>query len=208
MSESARSVRPELTMREAAAACEVSFSTIRRKREAGAFPAARRHERRGWMIPVGDLLAAGLRVNPPAPPEQSGQPRGPGPGAVGEPAAPEGGRAEFAELVRLAQELGAARAEVRHLREANALQRAHLDDARMMLRALTSATPDAGEAERAQVPAQGAPVERGVERVSGPAEKPGEVDSEVRKRRGDTPGRQDREQQPGGRRRRWWPHRT
>ncbi|MFG3399170.1 helix-turn-helix domain-containing protein [Streptomyces parvus] len=60
--------RPMLTQREAAAACGVSRTTIRRRREAGDLPGAVQDEARGWLIPVGDLLAAGLRLNAPAGP--------------------------------------------------------------------------------------------------------------------------------------------
>ncbi|XQE90424.1 helix-turn-helix domain-containing protein [Streptomyces microflavus] len=54
--------RPMLTQREAATACGVSRSTIRR-REAGDLPGAVSDETRGWLIPVDDLLAAGFRLN-------------------------------------------------------------------------------------------------------------------------------------------------
>ncbi|MFJ9703514.1 helix-turn-helix domain-containing protein [Streptomyces fradiae] len=61
--------RPLLTQREAAAACGVSRTTIRRRREEGAFPNAVQEGRRGWVIPVEDLLAAGFRLHAPAPPD-------------------------------------------------------------------------------------------------------------------------------------------
>ncbi|MDJ0347156.1 helix-turn-helix domain-containing protein [Streptomyces sp. H10-C2] len=61
--------RPRLTQREAAAACGVHLSTIRRYREAGRLPHAQRDPSRGWLIPVEDLLAVGLRLHAPAPPE-------------------------------------------------------------------------------------------------------------------------------------------
>lgn len=44
--------RPVLTQREAAAACGVSRSTIRRRREAGDLTGAVSDETRGWLIPV------------------------------------------------------------------------------------------------------------------------------------------------------------
>ncbi|WP_434600714.1 helix-turn-helix transcriptional regulator [Streptomyces sp. A5-4] len=62
--------RPTLTQREAAA-CGVSRTTIRRRREAGDLPGALQDPQRGWVIPVDDLLAAGFRLNTPAPPEAS-----------------------------------------------------------------------------------------------------------------------------------------
>ncbi|MFD3820293.1 helix-turn-helix transcriptional regulator [Streptomyces rubiginosohelvolus] len=61
-------VRPMLNQREAAAACGVSRTTIRRRREAGDLPGAVQDPVRGWLIPVPDLLAAGFRLNAPAGP--------------------------------------------------------------------------------------------------------------------------------------------
>ncbi|GLV88015.1 hypothetical protein Slala03_77040 [Streptomyces lavendulae subsp. lavendulae] len=62
--------RPILTQREAAAACGVSRSTIRRRREAGDLPGCVEDPARGWMIPVDALLAAGFRLNAPSPAEE------------------------------------------------------------------------------------------------------------------------------------------
>jgi hypothetical protein len=62
--------RPLLTQREAAAACGVSRTTIRRRREAGELPGAVLDNERGWLIPVEDLLAAGFRLHAPTPPDQ------------------------------------------------------------------------------------------------------------------------------------------
>lgn len=64
--------RPVFTLREASKRCGVSFSTIRRRREDGAFPNAYKTPDGQWVIPVEDLLAAGLK--PTAEPAQ-GQPR-------------------------------------------------------------------------------------------------------------------------------------
>ncbi|MFJ2203321.1 helix-turn-helix transcriptional regulator [Streptomyces violaceusniger] len=66
--------RPMLTQRQAAAACGVSRSTIRRRREAGDLPHAVQDEHRGWLIPVEDLLAAGFRLHAPAPPDPDPSP--------------------------------------------------------------------------------------------------------------------------------------
>ncbi|MGW7231143.1 helix-turn-helix transcriptional regulator [Streptomyces cyaneofuscatus] len=65
-----------LTQREAAAACGVSRSTIRRRREAGDLPGAVSDETRGWLIPVGDLLAAGFRLDTPASPDATAERNG------------------------------------------------------------------------------------------------------------------------------------
>lgn len=53
--------RPVFTLREASKRCGVSFSTIRRRREDGAFPNAYKTLDGQWMVPVEDLLAAGLK---------------------------------------------------------------------------------------------------------------------------------------------------
>ncbi|MFD3923905.1 helix-turn-helix transcriptional regulator [Streptomyces sp. NPDC058595] len=65
------STRPMLTQREAAAACGVSRTTIRRRREAGDLPNSVQDEVRGWLIPVDDLLAAGLRLHAPSDPDKA-----------------------------------------------------------------------------------------------------------------------------------------
>ncbi|MEU8883851.1 hypothetical protein [Streptomyces hydrogenans] len=43
----------------------------RRRREAGDLPGCVWDEERGWLIPVDALLAAGFRLNAPAPPEDA-----------------------------------------------------------------------------------------------------------------------------------------
>ncbi|MFC8494158.1 helix-turn-helix transcriptional regulator [Streptomyces sp. NPDC057235] len=63
--------RPLLTQREASAACGVSHSTIHRRREAGELPGCVQDEEHDWLIPVEALLAAGFRLNAPAPPEDA-----------------------------------------------------------------------------------------------------------------------------------------
>lgn len=126
--------RPRLTLREAAAACGVSLSTIRRYHEQQhRFPNAELTSR-GWLIPVTDLLAAGLRVNAPAPPPVSEA------SEAGEPASEQLAQA-LAELARerTRRELAEQRAEL--------LER-HLGDVQTLMRALTAAPPS--EAERVQ----------------------------------------------------------
>ncbi|MFJ2590859.1 helix-turn-helix domain-containing protein [Streptomyces sp. NPDC087538] len=68
--------RPMLTQREAATACGVSRTTIRR-REDGDLPGAVQDPKRGWLIPIDDLLAAGLRPHAPAPPDAPATQAGP-----------------------------------------------------------------------------------------------------------------------------------
>nr|WP_176451388.1 hypothetical protein [Rhodococcus rhodochrous] len=52
---------PKLTIKEAVDATQTSESTIKRRLRAGAFPNAAQTADGRWMIPLGDLSAAGLR---------------------------------------------------------------------------------------------------------------------------------------------------
>ncbi|MFI1452103.1 helix-turn-helix transcriptional regulator [Streptomyces virginiae] len=140
--------RPMLTQREAAAACGVSRTTIRRRREAGELPHAVQDPERGWMVPVDDLLAAGFRLNAPAPADQAAP-------APADPAAPSDDagrdaavlRAELARLnaehalalaeARFGQKL--AEAEAEHLRRELAARGEHIADLQRAMGALTSA---------------------------------------------------------------------
>jgi len=60
----------ELTLSEAAQRAGVSRSTIRRLRERGQFPGARKADGAGWLVTVGDLRRAGLTVLTPEQAEQ------------------------------------------------------------------------------------------------------------------------------------------
>lgn len=63
--------RPALTLSEAAAACGTHRNTIRRRLDHDQFPNAFREHGDGvWRVPVGDLLAAGLTLHRPSPPDQ------------------------------------------------------------------------------------------------------------------------------------------
>lgn len=57
--------RPAWTISRAANECAVSRDTIKRRRAAGAFPNAFQNSQRQWVIPVSDLIAAGLRPGTP-----------------------------------------------------------------------------------------------------------------------------------------------
>lgn len=57
------------TLTEAAQQCSVSRSTIRRYRESGKFPNAEKLNGQ-WVIPVSDLIAAGLNPGRPSPPDE------------------------------------------------------------------------------------------------------------------------------------------
>lgn len=52
---------PMLTVKEAVGATQTSESTVKRRLRAGAFPNAVQTADGKWMIPLGDLSAAGLR---------------------------------------------------------------------------------------------------------------------------------------------------
>ncbi|MFE6632588.1 helix-turn-helix domain-containing protein [Streptomyces rochei] len=190
--------RPLLTQREAAAACGVSRTTIRRRREAGELPGAVLDDDRGWLIPVEDLLAAGFRLNAPAPPDEKKAVGDPAPATTPQDAAPDESAAALrAELERLrhehalalADERGArqlAEAEARHLQARLDERGAHIEDLQRALAALTPA-PD-----RAAIPRPAHPSPAPAASSSGPA--PGEA--------GEAEYASD-----SGRRRRWWSRR-
>ncbi|MBQ0975711.1 helix-turn-helix domain-containing protein [Streptomyces griseoincarnatus] len=144
-----------LTQREAAAACGVSRTTIRRRREAGELPGSVLDDERGWLIPVDDLLAAGFRLHAPAPPDKAG------PEEATAGAGQTDGQSEAAELraelerlrheheLQLTEEKHAralAEAEARHLKERPAERAGHIADLQRALAALTPAP------ERAAIP--------------------------------------------------------
>lgn len=60
-----------LTITEAAAACRVHRVTMQRKVREGLFPNAEKDAAGRWLIPVGDLEAAGLEPNRPQRPEDA-----------------------------------------------------------------------------------------------------------------------------------------
>ncbi|MFD7868115.1 helix-turn-helix transcriptional regulator [Streptomyces sp. NPDC059783] len=146
------STRPMLTQREAAAACGVSRTTIRRRREDGGLPNAVQDEKRGWLIPVEDLLAAGFRLNAPAGPDDA---------PAASPAGEGGHHQEPGDVAALRAELDLARerhahalaladaehgrqlaeAEAGRLRAQLAAQAEHIGDLRQALAALSPA-PD------------------------------------------------------------------
>ncbi|MFH9090947.1 helix-turn-helix domain-containing protein [Streptomyces sp. NPDC017673] len=187
--------RPLLTQREAAAACGVSRTTIRRRREAGELPGSVLDEERGWLIPVEDLLAAGFRLNAPAPPDDQAAP------GAEETAADSRGQAGAAELraeldrlrheheLQLAEERNAralAETEVRHLRERLAERADHIADLQQALKALTAAP------ERAAIPQPSPPA----------APPPAPVTA------ASTPPTNSQHQEQEQERRRWWSRRS
>ncbi|MEO3977796.1 hypothetical protein [Streptomyces sp. CAU 1734] len=127
--------RSLLSQREAAAACAVSLSTIRRRRENGGFPGARQDPVRGWLIPAEELPAMGAPLNTPAPAVEPSGTEG-----AGDRTAPTGPDASPPDIGRLRRELAdalsqrrLAEAEVRVLSARIAAQREHLEDLRRLL---------------------------------------------------------------------------
>lgn len=145
------STRPMLTQREAATACGVSRTTIRRRREAGDLPNSVQDEVRGWLIPVDDLLAAGLRLHAPAEPDKTAPPAPAGKGAdavdqehdaIALRAELENLRHEHALAVAEAEHgRQLAEAEAEHLRAQLAARADHIADLQRTLKALMP-TPD------------------------------------------------------------------
>lgn len=68
----------KLTLTQAADACGVSRSTIKRKHKSGEFPNASQSADGVWAIPIPDLFAAGLNPGRPSPPDNTTQVSGPG----------------------------------------------------------------------------------------------------------------------------------
>ncbi|MER5747168.1 helix-turn-helix domain-containing protein [Streptomyces sp. NPDC002225] len=137
--------RPMLNQREAATACGVSRSTIRRRREAGLLPGSVEDPQRGWLIPVEALLAAGFTLNAPAPPDAAppatGFPDGSGAGSVAELLKElEHLRQQHAlELAEARHGQALAESEAVHLRAQLAARAEHIGDLQRALQALMPA---------------------------------------------------------------------
>ncbi|MFJ6444911.1 helix-turn-helix transcriptional regulator [Streptomyces sp. NPDC091649] len=190
--------RPMLNQREAAAACGVSRTTIRRRREAGDLPGAVQDPARGWLIPVPDLLAAGFRLNAPAGPDTP----------AADSSAEHGGnyRQEHgdvqgdvaglrAELERMRHEHALAVAEAEHGRRLAEVEAGHLREQlgvrAEQLAAQTAHIADLQQTVRALMPAPERP-------ELGPAV-PGQAQSGLHP----APERQEPEA-AGGEQSRWW----
>lgn len=118
--------RPFLSITEAAEAAGKSRRSIGRMLDSGRLDGAKRDEAGTWRIPVDALLAAGLSLHAPSPPDDVPAPQETAPA----PDALNALRVELADWRR--------RAEVA---EAIAAERADaLSDARLALRALTTGT--------------------------------------------------------------------
>lgn len=157
--------RPMLSLREAASACGVSRTTIRRRREAGDLPNAVQDPRRGWVIPVEDLLAAGFRLNAPAPAEDGAEApvSAAGRGVVPADGGGQGAAALRAELARIRAEhelalahaeygQKLAEAEAKHLRVQLAERGERIADLQRAVAALAPA-PERGVLAPASPPA-------------------------------------------------------
>lgn len=179
------SSRPMLTQREAATACGVSRTTIRRRREAGDLPGAVQDSARGWLIPVEDLLAAGFRLNAPSPPDEE---------------APAG---DASRVVDGQEDMASLRAELEQARHEHVLAVAEAEHRRLLAVAeaehLRRQLADRGEhiadlqrALKALMPAPERPV------LAQPSV-PGQVQP-----KGGSAEALEEEPASGGERRRWW----
>ncbi|WP_371793781.1 hypothetical protein OG285_38485 [Streptomyces sp. NBC_01471] len=182
------SERPMLNQREAATACGVSRTTIRRRREAGDLPGAVQDPVRGWLVPVDDLLAAGFRLNAPAPPENTTA------APAGENGDVDGGQAQGADALR---------AELERVRHEHALAIAHAEYAKRLAEARV-------EHLRAQLAERGARIEdlqRAVAALGPPPERPvlqPSVPEQSHASPAPPPVPEESGPAAGERRRRWW----
>ncbi|MGW3503019.1 helix-turn-helix transcriptional regulator [Streptomyces globisporus] len=191
--------RPMLTQREAAAACGVSRTTIRRRREAGDLPGAVQDPARGWLIPVPDLLAAGFRLNAPAGPDT---PAADSPAEHGGNHRQEHGGDQSdvarlrAELERLRHDHALAVAEAEHGRRLAELEAGHLREQlgvrAEQLAAQAAHISDLQQTVRALMPAPERP-------ELGPA-----VPGQTQSGRHPDPSPEEQEREPAGGERRWW----
>ncbi|GGZ30316.1 hypothetical protein GCM10010327_70620 [Streptomyces nitrosporeus] len=175
------------TQREAATTCGASRTTIRRHREAGNLPRAVQDQARGWLIPVEDLLATGLRLNAPADPDMpAADSVAAGTGEHQEHG--HGDDGDMDELERIRQEHTLAVAAERHGRE---LAEAETKYLREQLRARGKHIADLPPALRTPTPAPA--------RTELPSSVPGQAG-------GGRPGRAPKPQKTetaGGEQRRW-----
>lgn len=95
-----------LTIQQAATACSVDPTTVKRRLNRGQFPTAYKDSGGRWMIPTADLLAAGLHLQAPGATPQTNPP----PPPQGAPAQPLGDVEGIREALAAA-ELRAAIAE-------------------------------------------------------------------------------------------------
>ncbi|MFI2620547.1 helix-turn-helix domain-containing protein [Streptomyces sp. NPDC018584] len=181
--------RPLLTQREAAAACGVSRTTIRRRREAGELPGSVQDEKGGWLIPVESLLAAGFRLNAPSPPEETRE---------RDQALPVADRRSASDEAALRAELEKLRAEHTEALTRAAVAEARLEEREARLRERAAHIEDLQRALAALTPA---PERAAIPQPSPPAGSPLPVPPAAIKT--DDAGQNAGEEG----RRRWWPRR-
>ncbi|WP_333753853.1 hypothetical protein [Streptomyces sp. IBSBF 2394] len=169
----------------------MSRTTIRRRREAGELPGAVLDDDRGWLIPVEDLLAAGFRLNAPAPPDQK-EVGDQAPAATQQATAPDETTAALrSELERLRYEHALELAGERHARLlAEALLKERSDRIEDLQRALAALTP---APDRAAIPR---PAQPSPAHAAASSSVPAPVEAGAAEYASDS-----------GRRRRWWSRR-
>lgn len=136
--------RPSWGVQQAARECGVSVATIRRRIKDGSFPNAEQGAGGAWLIPVTDLIAAGLNPGQPSPPDHSQ-------GVVTEHSHAENAHShDYAQrassqvdrVTQLEQELQSARAKNEDLRNQVSLLSANVHDLRTAMRMLEPAAQD------------------------------------------------------------------
>ncbi|MEV7595613.1 helix-turn-helix domain-containing protein [Streptomyces sp. NPDC089922] len=182
--------RPMLTQREAAAACGVSRSTIRRRREAGDLAGSVEDPARGWMIPVDALLAAGFRLNAPSPADATAEA---GPSTPADDVGGQDAGALRAELDRIRAEHALALAEARFGQQLAEAEAGHL---RAQLAERGERIADLQRAVAALTPA---PERASLTPVPGGPTVPGQAQAEPAPAPEPTAAAE-----AGGTRRRWW----
>lgn len=191
-------VRPMLNQREAAAACGVSRTTIRRRREAGDLPGAVQDPVRGWLIPVPDLLAAGFRLNAPA-----------GPDAPAADSSADGGGHHRQEHGDDQSDVAGLRAELERMRHEHALAVAEAEHGRRLAEAEAGHLREQLGVRTEQLAAQAAHIadlQQTVRALMPAPERPelgSAVPGQAQSGRHPDPERQEAEA-AGGERSRWW----
>lgn len=136
--------RPSWGVQQAARECGVSAATIRRRIKDGSFPSAEQGAKGAWLIPVTDLIAAGLNPGQPSPPDHSQRVVTDLTHAENDHSHDYGQRAssQVESYAQLEQKLLSEQREVEHLRtQVHTLQN-NLDDLRTAMRMLEPAAHD------------------------------------------------------------------
>lgn len=139
--------RPSWGVQQAARECGVSPATIRRRLKDGSLPNAEQGARGAWLIPVTDLIAAGLNPGQPSPPDHEQ-------GVVTDPTQAKNAHShdygqrpssQVESYAKLEQKLFSEQREVEHLRTQVSTLQNNLDDLRAAMRMLEAVPADRAE---------------------------------------------------------------